>query len=292
MDILIFDFGGTTVKYGIWSQDKLIPSDSFPTPQTWEELTIKLMEIKNQFAKDYDLKGAAFSFPGAVDSKNGLIHNISAIPYLAKIPLRQNLETLLGMPCSIQNDAKCAALAEIWTGAAKDSDNVLFVVIGTGVGGVVIHNKQIHFGKHFFGGEFGVMELAPGVTFSAGATAVSMAKRYCEKKNVPMGTYSGEQVFQFAKAGDEIALKEVNDFYHYLTLGLYNLQVSYDPDLILIGGGISANNEILERIRTELNARFASGNYAYIKPEVRACQYRNHANLIGAVKQFMDDRSA
>lgn len=290
MELLIFDFGGTSVKYGIWSQDALIPNSSFPTPKTWEELTTKLLEIKEHYAKDYQLEGAAFSFPGAVDSNNGVIHNISAIPYLAKIPLRENLERLLGLPCSIQNDAKCAALAEIWTGAAKDSENVLFVVIGTGVGGVVILNKKIHFGKHFFGGEFGVMELEPGVTFSAGATAVSMAKRYCEKVGVSEGTYSGQEVFQLAKDGDERATKEVQNFYHYLSLGLYNLQVSYDPDLILIGGGISANTEIIERIRAELNAFFASRNLSYIQPEVRACQYRNEANLIGAVKQFMEDR--
>jgi len=290
MNLLIFDFGGTSVKYGIWTNNKLIPNGSFPTPATWETLAETLLAIKKRLAEDYRLEGAAFSFPGAVDAANGVIHNISAIPYLAKIPLREKLEEMLGLPVSIQNDAKCAALAELWTGAAKDSDNVLFVVIGTGVGGVVILNKKIHFGKHFFGGEFGVMELAPGITFSAGATAVSMAKRYCEKIGVPEGTYSGQDVFQLAKEGDALAKKEVQDFYHYLSLGLYNLQVSYDPDLILIGGGISANKEIIQNIRTELDRFFASRDLSYIQPEVRACHYRNEANLIGAVKYFWEDK--
>ena len=288
MDILVFDFGGTSVKYGIWTDNHMISGGSFPTPTTWEALESQLLSLKGDYGKSYSLQGVAFSFPGAVDSKAGIIHNISAIPYLQAIPLQDKLEQLLGLPAAIENDANCAALAELWLGAAKCIQNVLFVVIGTGVGGVVIFDGKVHPGKHFFGGEFGVMEFGGGLTFSTAATAVSMAKRYCNHLNVAEGTYSGKDVFDFAAQGDEIALKEVEDFHHYLALGIYNLQASFDPDMILIGGGISANDKIIHRVQEDVNALFKERNYGYIQPVIKACQFRNEANLIGAVKNFLD----
>ena len=290
MNLLIFDFGGTSIKYGIWTNDQIAETSSFPTPSSWDELTPQLLSIKNDFAARYELTGAAFSFPGAVDSAGGIIHGISAIDYIHHFPIVEALEKLLELPVSMANDANCAALAELWKGAAKDVDNSLFVVLGTGVGGVVIFDRKIHYGKHFFGGEFGVMELEPGKSFSEMGTAVNMATRYCERLNVPKGTYSGKEVFELAKSGNQDAMEEVDTFYKYTALGLYNLQVSIDPDRIVIGGGLSANDEVIQRLSSTVTQMLEDKNLAYIKPDIVPCVYRNDANLLGAVKQFLDTK--
>jgi len=286
MGILVFDFGGTSVKYGIWSQDEVKEKGSFWTPKIWDELVGSILRVKQQFEKTYALKGAAFSFPGAVDGQAGIIHQISAIKYLEKIPLAKRLEEILSLPVAIENDANCAALAELWMGAAQDVKNALFVVFGTGVGGVVVINGEIHRGKHFFGGEFGVLEFERGKTFSSMATAVSMAKRYCERAGVAAGTFDGKAVFEKALAGDLIAQDEVDSFYHYAALGIYNLQACFDPQRIIIGGGLSASDAIIQKIAEKVACFFTESNYPYIQADIQPCWFKNDANLIGAVNNF------
>jgi len=289
MNLLVFDFGGTSIKYGICAQEELIEVDSFPTPTSWEALVPQLVKIKEAFAKQYALEGVAFSFPGAVDSQSGAIYGISAIDYIHDFPIRAELEQLLKLPISMANDANCAALAELWKGAAKDIDHALFVVIGTGVGGVIIVDRKLHLGKHFFGGEFGIMQLEPGLSFSMVGTAVGMANRYCQRLNLPTGSISGKEVFELAKTGDALAAEEVETFYKYTALGLYNLQVAFDPDKIIIGGGLSANDEVIGILNSRVNELIAENKIGDIQAHIIGCHYQNHANLIGAAKQFYDE---
>jgi len=193
----------------------------------------------------------------------------------------------------MENDANCAALAETWSGAALGAKNVLFVVVGTGVGGAIVLNGKIHSGAHLYGGEFGFMYLdydgKPNQqTLSGLGTAVCMAGRYCERIGVPHGTHSGKEVFELAKQGDEIAMEEVENFYKYLSIGLFNLQTCFDPEVIVIGGGISANNEIITNLETRVNDLLKGAHIKDFTARILPCQYKNDANLIGAVKNFYD----
>ena len=291
MNLLTFDFGGTTVKYTLWQTDKLLTVSSFPTPETWEATKAKILELKADYEQTYQLDGAAFSFPGCVDHENGEIKGNSAIKYIHHFPIQAELSALLNLPVAMENDANCAALAEVWSGVAKDAKNVLFVVVGTGVGGAIVVDGKIHSGAHLYGGEFGFMyldyEREPRYrTLSGLGTAVCMAERYCDHKGVPHLTYSGKEVFEFAKQNDPFAIQEVETFYKYLSTGLFNLQMSFDPEVIVIGGGISANTEIIERLTIEANALIETAGIIDFKIQLLPCHYKNDANLIGAVKNF------
>jgi len=292
MNLLTFDFGGTSVKYTLWQTDKLLTVSSFPTPETWDETKAKILEIKAEYEQTYQLDGAAFSFPGCVDHENGEIKGNSAIKYIHHFPIQTELSELIGLPVAMENDANCAALAEVWSGVAKDAKNVLFVVVGTGVGGAIVINGKIHSGAHLFGGEFGFMYLDCNQkpryrTLSGLGTAVCMAERYCDHKEVPHGTYSGKEVFEFAKKGDTFAIQEVETFFKYLSIGLFNLQISFDPEVIVIGGGISANSEIIDRLTIEVNDLIATAEIVDFKAQLLPCHYKNDANLVGAVKNFL-----
>ena len=293
MNLLVFDFGGTSVKYTLWEEDKLLTVSSFPTPKTWEETKVKVLEIKTKYAKAYELHGAAFSFPGCVDHVNGEIVGYSGIKYIHHFPIKHELIELLQLPVSMENDANCAALAEVWSGVAKGAKNVLFVVVGTGVGGAIVIDGKIHTGAHLYGGEFGFMFLDyDGMhdqqTLSGLGTAVRMAERYCRRIDVPQGTYSGVEVFEFAKGDDVHAAFEVETFYKYLSIGLFNLQLSFDPEIIVIGGGISANKEIVTNLETRLNDLLRTAHVKDFKARLLPCFYENDANLLGAVKNFYD----
>lgn len=195
MKILAFDMGGSSVKYGIW-ETGLKDQSSFKTPDSWEKMKETMLDVFKQFE---DVEGIAISAPGSVDVENGVIGGISAIEYIHNFPIREELEQLFKLNVSLENDANSAALAELWQGKAKDVDSALFVVIGTGIGGAVIQNRQLIKGRNLFAGEFGIMMLDEKTSFSFGGTAVHMARRYCERKGLEVGSVSGQEVFELAK---------------------------------------------------------------------------------------------
>jgi len=287
MAILAFDIGGSSVKHGVWDDEKLVDKGSFKTPKTWEEMKEKLKKIKEKTAHHFALEGVAFSAPGAVNQKAKQIEGISAVSYLHFFPIYDELEALFGLPVAMENDANSAALAEVWKGSARENDTVLFVVIGTGIGGAVIIDKKVHHGPHLFGGEFGYMLLDGDKTFSDLGTAVRMARRYADRKGISQDEIDGKQVFELAADGDPLAKEEVDKFYFYLTKGLYNLAYAFDPEKIIIGGGVSSMNGLIERLNSEFEDLLKRINYKTFRPELEVCTFRNDANLIGAVYNFL-----
>ncbi len=165
MAILAFDIGGTAVKYGLW-EEQLSQTNDFPTPATWPEMQQQLMTVFEDVKKTHQITGVAFSAPGAVNTKTGVIGGISAVPYVHHFPIVSQLANLFNLPVTMENDANCAALAEVWQGAAKEVANSLFLVIGSGIGGAVILNRQLVKGPQLFGGEFGYMLMDQQRTFS------------------------------------------------------------------------------------------------------------------------------
>lgn len=97
-----------------------------------------MIQVKESLAVKYKLIGAAFSLPGAVDDAAGIIGGTSALPYIHDFPIKRALGEKLFLPVAMENDANCAALGEAWLGVAKFCQDVVFLVIGTGVGGAVV----------------------------------------------------------------------------------------------------------------------------------------------------------
>lgn len=292
-DLLVFDFGGTTVKYSMFVNNELLAIKSFPTPLSWEETKNIMDGIKAEYETDHKIEGIAFSFPGCVDNKHGEILGASAINYIHHFPIKKDLEAHYQLPVSMENDANCAALAECWMGAAKGIKDVLFVIVGTGIGGGIIVDGKLQLGAHLFGGELGFAILGEEVdgtpiTLSGHGTAVNMAKRYCQRRGVEEGAFSGKDVFELAEQGDPLAAEEVELFYKYLSIGLYNMQMSIDPAVIVIGGGLSANPAIVKKLEDRTN-ELISARVKDFTAKVVPCMYKNDANLLGAVKNFFDD---
>lgn len=285
MAILAFDFGGSAVKYGVWNGQEMTDKGKFTTPKTWEEMKASLLAVFVGMVQDFE--GVALSAPGVVDVEKQMINGISAIPYIHGFNIFKELEELFNLPVAIENDANCAGMAEIYEGAAKGKKEVAFVVVGTGIGGAIFHNGQIAKGAHLYGGEFGLMYLNEGETFSKLGTAVQMAWRYCERKGVEKETFTGEDVFRLAENGDELAKEEVNLFYEYLTQGLFSIQFSLDPEMIVLGGGVSAKEGLLDGINRRMKEKLAHFELNDFIPKIVTCKYENDANLIGAAANFI-----
>jgi len=286
MALLALDIGGTSIKYGIWENEKISNKGSLKTPKTWTEMKVQLKDLKKRAEEQIPLEGVAISSPGAVNQDKGIIEGASAIPYIHHFPIFAELTELFQCPVSIENDANCAGLAEVWKGAAKGLKNVLFVVVGSGIGGAVIMDGKVWHGKHLFGGEFGFMLLTDNNTFSDLGTAVNMARRTAKRKNIPEDELSGKDVFDMAEQGDPIALEEVETFYHYLAQGIYNLQYSFDPEKIIIGGGVSSKEDLIPQLNKRLEKIIKQVKIASFMPEITLCKFKNDANLIGAVYNY------
>jgi len=291
MAILTFDIGGTFVKYGVWDNESLKQKGKFKTPESWEKMKVELLFYKEKVASQFNLEGVAFSAPGSVNREKRQIEGESKVNYLHFFPIYDELETLFGLPVSFENDANCAALAEMRKGSAKDNKDVLFVIIGTGIGGTVIVNKKIVKGFNNYAGEFGFMLLDDEQDFGELASAVAMSKRYANKKGISSKNIDGKYVFDLARKDDLIAQEEVDSFFYYLTIGLYNLANAFDPEKIILGGGVSNLEEFLEKISKEFDELYERIYHNPYRPVIDLCTFNNDANLIGAVYKFIENET-
>lgn len=291
-NILAFDFGGTHIKYGIVTYEGMILDKGYvPTPKSLEGL---LDVIQNQLDiyADQAINGIAISSPGAV-ADNGIIHGSSAIPYLHGPNMKARIESVTGLTAHIENDANCVGLAEVWKGSAKDKNDVAVVVVGTGIGGALVKDGKIHKGSHLHGGEFGYIILNPNElgngmnSFSEVASTYSIIKRVALAKGIDASTLTGEGIFAQAEQGDPVCIQAISEFYRMLAIGLYNIQYIYDPELILIGGAISARTDLIPRLKEEINQLITAIDVATIIPAMDTCYFHADANLIGAVYHYV-----
>lgn len=282
------------MKYAVCNEiGDILENGSKVTPDTLEAM---YQVIKDVFSMFDGLQGLALSMPGAVDSDTGVIGGSSALDYIHGPNIKKDLEALLHVRVELENDANCAALAEVWKGAASDVDDCCFIVSGTGIGGAVVKNKRIHKGKHLHGGEFGYMiadfnfETKEMETWSHVGSTVAVVRAVAKAKGVDVHTLNGKDIFDHYLE-DEDYKKAVDKFYYVLANGIYNLQYAYDPEKIVIGGGISVRDDLLDEVNQRLDVIFSRFTHAKIRPVVLTCQYHNDANLLGALYHFLTTNS-
>jgi predicted NBD/HSP70 family sugar kinase len=222
-----------------------------------------------------------------VDFAADIIRGDSAVPYIHNFPIGKALSERLGLPVSMENDANCAGLGECTWGAGREFENAVFMVIGSGIGGAVIMNHQIYRGNHFHGGEFGYMVLSSdGEILSNTGSTRALVERVATAKGVPVAKLDGEKVFAMADGGDAIAQREIEAMCHAIALAAYNLQYSLDPDIILLGGGVSARADLVEKIQQHVDDILQQVKIAQVRPLLKACEAGNAANLLGAAAFF------
>ncbi|MUK88242.1 ROK family protein [Ornithinibacillus sp. L9] len=289
---LAVDIGGTFIKYGIVDeQASILEMDKTKTPKTLDGL-LELLE--DLYQKHPDVTGVAISCPGAV-AESGVIYGYSALPYLHGPNIKQLITDRLGAQIYMENDANCAGYAEVWKGKAQGKQDVLVMVIGTGIGGAVIKDGMVHKGANLHGGEFGYMVVPSDSgtgydTWSATAATGALISKVARLKNIGEDELTGEAIFDMANAGDVVCSEAIDQFYQLLALGIYNLQYIYDPEVILIGGGISVREDLINHINQKLDSILKHLEASKIKPKIDTCEFRQHSNLLGAVYGFIRER--
>ena len=242
----------------------------------------------------YQPVGAGVSGTGQIDSGQGIVAGTcGSLPGWPGAPIRAALESDLGLPVTVANDANCMILGEAWVGAAKGYTDVLGVTIGTGLGGGVLTGGRLLEGARGLGGELGHMRThaCNGQRCTCGAAGcweryASTSALVRQAVRLDPRLDNGRAIFGAARQGDAAMLRLLDSWIVEIAEGLAGLVHLFNPQLILIGGGVSSQEELLIRplarqVKARVMPAFAQGL------EVRPAALANDAGLVGAVCYFI-----
>lgn len=290
---LCIDVGGTAIKYGIIDSDvNLTDKGEVPTPYDGVEAYLDVLEQIYRKAED-KVQGIAMSVPGVIDSENGICISGGNLRFIENFNLGAELEKRVKVPVSVMNDAKSAAMAEARWGALADCRDGIVIVLGTGIGGALIKDGKVHFGKNFAAGEFSFITLGENMdsaddTWAGRAGNPRLRTLVANAKGIEdPETITGFDVFEWAREGDPLVLMALEQFTRGIAHMIINLQVIYDPDRFVIGGGISRQPLLLEYIQKNLDYFYTQFKWPGEKADVTTCKFFNDANLIGAYSYFL-----
>lgn len=293
---LSIDVGGTAIKYGLLHENgTILSTDSVPTPKDSIEGFYKTLdEIVSPVGQM--ISGIAMSMPGRIDNQTGHVHTGGAISsYMTNVPLGTLLSERYHLPVAIENDGKCAALAELWLGNLKDVDSGAVMLVGYGIGGGIVLNRRLYRGIHDSAGEFCCMltDYSKNITSSLFNTSngiFGLLRPYAERKQIPVESITGKDFF-FSLENQDIDAQQVFDEYiHHFLSGIFTVQSILDLERICIGGGISKQDLLIQALSDAVSNAFEHmPNYIAVhQPQIVACAFNNDANLIGALKNFID----
>lgn len=289
------DIGGTTTKIGLVDiHQKLIASTVMdtnakrPAEEVIGEIATRTLDLLEDqgIAMDQCI-GAGIGVPGTIDSKKGMVKYSNNIQW-ENIDLVKIMGQYLPIPIRIANDADCATLGEAVAGAGKECQDVIMLTLGTGVGGGIILDGKIYEGKGLGGSELGHMVIVENgeactcgrkgcLEAYASATALMRdAKRATGEDLTP------KEIFEAAKAGDLKLQQVVQGYIGKLGTGIVNIVNIFRPQLVILGGGISAQEEELLAPLREMMKKGCFGGEKGELPEIEAAALGNEAGMIGA----------
>ncbi|MBM7652405.1 ROK family glucokinase [Neobacillus cucumis] len=304
------DLGGTTAKFAILTEEGEIQqkwSIETDIQNEGKNIVPNIVESINHHLNLYglsskDILGIGMGSPGTVDSEKGTVIGAYNLNWNTLQLVREQIEEGTGIPFYIDNDANVAALGERWKGAGEDGADVVFVTLGTGVGGGIIADGNLIHGKVGAAGEIGHIVVEPNgyqctcgnqgcLETVASATGVvrlarDFSERYAGESELKWLIDDGQEVtaktvFDQAKKEDKLALIVVDKFYFYLGLACGNIGNMLNPETIVIGGGVSAAGDMLLNGVEEYFQKFAFPTVR-TSTKLKLAQLGNDAGVIGA----------
>lgn len=286
------DFGGTSIKFG-WLDDQQRRSEisQLPTPREGGQAVVAQIcagveELIEREGLDRDaIAGVGIGSPGPLDIENGVLMDTPNIPGMKGLRLRDDVAERVKLPATLENDANVAAYAEFIVGAGRESREMVMLTLGTGVGSGVVHGGEIIHGAHGIGGELGHLIVHPGGR-PCGCGQRGCLEQYCSAANLGRnaserlaetdapsilrdladgdGRVTARDVAQAAGEGDELAVELWDASCRYLGIACINICRVFDPDRIVLAGGMTnAGDMLIDSVRrhvAELNWSLAPQN--------------------------------
>lgn len=299
------DIGGTTIKMGLFTAEgELLDKWEIPTrrenggekvPQDIADAIAGKCAEKS--IEKADITGVGIGVPGPVRN-DGTVMKCANLGW-GIFNVNEKMSELTGLKCQALNDANAAALGELWRGSGKGFKNLVFITLGTGVGGGIVIDGKIIAGIHGGGGEIGHIVVNPKEDavcgcgghghleqYASATGIVRLAKKGFENKAVETNLRGKEEgltckdIFDAAKSGDAFANELVDTMCSYLALALSGVAATCDPEAYVIGGGVSKAGEI---ITDTVKKHFYSNNMNVLtQSEFRLASLGNDAGIYGA----------
>ena len=288
---MCFDIGGTSVKFGVAGENgALLQKNEIPnviTQKGVDGLVESLASVTEQCQKEYSLRGIAVSTAGVVDPEKGLI--LYAPKYFPGYPgtaLGERLEKRCGLPCTVENDVNAAALGEYWLGAGQGAKSLFCITVGTGIGGCALLDGRVIHGAACFGGEAGLQHITPDSTWEEMASTRALIRNVAAAKGIPETALDGRKIFALAQGGDEEAAAAIARQMDDLATGIANICYILNPERIIVGGGIAAQETYLYPL---LDAALRKKLFplVYEKLTLRFAALQNDAGMLGALYNLL-----
>lgn len=307
MFYLGIDLGGTNIAVGLVDENgKIVHQDSTPTlaSRPGEEIVNDMCDLCEKVVKESghtmdEVASIGVGSPGTVDNGNGIIAYSNNI-HMENFPMRELIQKRIDKPVNLENDANAAAYGE-YIANGNGVNNYIFITLGTGVGGGIIINKKIYRGFNFAGAELGHITLmVDGEQCSCGkkgcweayasvTALIRQTKEAIEKNPESLmaelsekgGKVSGRTAFEAAKQGDKVAAEVVATYEKYIAEGLVSILNIFQPEKLVIGGGISREGDYLLNPVKELVYK-DDYNKHMPKTEIEIASLFNDAGIIGA----------
>lgn len=300
------DLGGTTVKMGIFTVDgAMLEEWEIPTRKEdggkyiLSDIADSINDKITTAAIDRaDVVGVGIGVPGPVTA-SGIVKGCVNLGW-GDTAVEEILSDLTGFEAKAGNDANVAALGELWQGGGKGYENLVMVTLGTGVGGGIVLDGKIVTGSHGAGGELGHMPVVYDETATCGcgkkgcleqvASATGIVKetvKLLQSEDMPSvlrdnDNFTAKDVFDAAKEDDVLALKAVDKLGEYLGIALSHIACVVDPDVFIVGGGVSKAGSFLIDAITKHYVEKAF--HQCRKTPVKLATLGNSAGIYGAAK--------
>ena len=308
MNAVGVDVGGTKIAAGLVSPEgELLSEVRYPTANVREQLLSTIAEAIMEVKRGYEVGGVCLAVPGFILAREDKVLSAANLEAIEGIPLKDEMGDRTGLPVTVENDANAAAWGEFRFGVGKDVDDLIFVTLGTGVGGGIISHGVLLRGARGMGGELGHITVQPAgprcgcgnrgcLEALASGTAIERrarevaderphsALRRLATERAPLGG----DVLDLARKGDEAAIEVLRETGTWLGIGLATYINIFDPEVIAIGGGVSqAGDLVSEPARRELQLRSHSPSRDLV--EIRAATLGSEAGMVGAAALARDE---
>lgn len=299
MKMMIFDVGGTEIKYSVMDEAlQVSASGHVPTPMV--DLPTFLHTLQELYLPHKDeVEGIAMSLPGFIDTEKGVVKGGGALLYNMGQDVGPQLAALCGCPVRLENDGKAAAMAELWKGSLKGCSNASVYIIGTGVGGGLIIDGKLVKGPDCTAGEFSFVncnadkweDLGSSVAMRCSTSALLGGYRALKGmgKDEPL---DGRRFFAKVLEGEAGAKQALEQFCRQVAMQIFNLSVLLNLEKVAIGGGISKQPILVETIRAQLvqlekTSPWAKFGIKLPLADVVPCHFSSEANQIGAMYSYL-----
>lgn len=288
-NFLAFDIGGTLLKYGVLTEKGVFLEKSETATEAQlggREVLKKVKHIGQKLLDQYKISGICISTAGQVDSDKGVIlYASSLIPHYTGMEVKKELEAHFNLPVAVENDVNCVGLAESWVGKGRDVKSLFCLTIGTGIGGSYVINNTLHTGHSFSGGEIGYIPIE-GEQFQELASTRTLVSNVAKRKDLDEKELNGKKVFEMARNGDEICNEEIKRLVYYLSKGIATIVYMMNPEMVVIGGGITNQKDLLyplikEQLKKDVIPAILN------KTKVEIAGNLNNAGMIGALRHFL-----